>query len=198
MPDRSRLQRLRACAFFPITLSIPPSLSRDPSCLAAPPSNSKLLAPLCQHGSNQVPMHSPELRLKSFHVSHSSHRDRDQVTISGFCSHDGPGSSSSIMGWTDFFVYFFFCIGMTDTSMCSFSGLAAVSVTGIQLAAVPIVGPAFQNPLVVFHMCSERTQDKLLHNLAQHRGQAERPVVPAILLPTLLVGGHHTGKPPVV
>ncbi|GAB0207691.1 hypothetical protein GRJ2_003234800 [Grus japonensis] len=34
--DRSRLQRLRACAFFPIALSMPPSLDRDPQLLGLP------------------------------------------------------------------------------------------------------------------------------------------------------------------
>ncbi|XP_075000742.1 GPN-loop GTPase 1 isoform X2 [Calonectris borealis] len=66
-------------------------------------------------------------------------------------------------------------------------------------------GPAFceavlagPDPLVVPHMACERPQDEPLHNLPQHRGQADRPVVPRILLPTLLVDGRHTGKPPVV
>jgi len=62
------------------------------------------------------------------------------------------------------------------------------------------VGPAFHEPmltgpdlLVVLHMPGERTQDESLHNLAQHRGQTDRSVVPRILL----LDGHHTVDPPV-
>jgi len=54
------------------------------------------------------------------------------------------------------------------------------------------------DPLVVLHMPSERTQDESLHNLPQHRGQADRPVVPGILLPALLMDGRLTGDPPVI
>ena len=46
-------------------------------------------------------------------------------------------------------------------------------------------------------MPGERTQDGLLHNLAWHRGQADRPVVPRTLLPALLVDGCYIGDPPV-
>ena len=62
-------------------------------------------------------------------------------------------------------------------------------------------GPAFDepmlagtNPLVVFHMPGENTQN----DLAQHPGQADRPVVPRIFLPALLVDGCYTGNPPVI
>jgi len=65
---------------------MPLSLERDPSCLAFLPSNSRLLAPLSQHQSSQVIMCSPGLWLKSFHISHSSLRDRDQVVTSGSAS----------------------------------------------------------------------------------------------------------------
>jgi len=54
------------------------------------------------------------------------------------------------------------------------------------------------DPLVVLHMPSERTQDESLHNLARHRGQADRPVVPGMLLLALLVDECHTGYPPVI
>ena len=47
-----------------------------------------------------------------------------------------------------------------------------------------LAGP---DPLVVLHMPGERIQDESLHNLARHRGQADRPVVPRIVLPALLV-----------
>ena len=57
-------------------------------------------------------------------------------------------------------------------------------------------GPAFHesmlagpDPLVVLHVPGERTQDELLHNLPGHQGQADRPVVPGILLPALPVDG---------
>ena len=55
-----------------------------------------------------------------------------------------------------------------------------------------LAGP---DPLVVLHMPIERTQDELLHNVAQHRGQADRPVVPVILLLALLVDGRYIGSP---
>ena len=58
-----------------------------------------------------------------------------------------------------------------------------------------LAGP---DPLVVHHMPGERTQDESLHNPAWHRGQADRPVVPRILLPALPVDVHHNGKPPVI
>jgi len=58
-----------------------------------------------------------------------------------------------------------------------------------------LAGP---DSLVVLHMPGERTQDESLHNLARHRGQADRPVVPGILLPALPVDGCYTGDPPVV
>jgi len=44
-------------------------------------------------------------------------------------------------------------------------------------------------------MPGERTLDKSPHNLAQHRGQADRPVVPGNLLLAFLVDGHHIGDP---
>ena len=56
-------------------------------------------------------------------------------------------------------------------------------------------GPAFHNPmlagpdpLVVLHMPHDGTQDDLLHNLPQHRGQADRPGAPRILPPVLHCG----------
>ena len=49
-----------------------------------------------------------------------------------------------------------------------------------------LAGP---DPLVVLHMPNECTQDELLHDLAQHQGQADRPVVPWILFLALLVDG---------
>jgi len=123
---------------------MPPSLDRDPSCLVSLPSDSKLLTPLSQHQSSQVTMCLSGWWLKSFCISHTPFRDKDQMIISGsicsFCSCDGPGSSSSFTRQINYFVYFFFCIGATDTSMGWFSGLGAVPVTGIGVAAVPITG----------------------------------------------------------
>ena len=49
------------------------------------------------------------------------------------------------------------------------------------------------DPPVVPHMPHDLPQDNLLHNLPQHRGQANRPIVPQILL----VDRSHTGKPSV-
>jgi len=54
-------------------------------------------------------------------------------------------------------------------------------------------GPAFAEPTLA--ELSEHTQDELHHNLAQHRGQADRRVVPRILLLALLVDGCYTGDP---
>jgi len=51
-----------------------------------------------------------------------------------------------------------------------------------------LTGP---DPLVVLHVLHDGTQDDLLHNLVWHRGQADRAVVPRILLLALLVDGHH-------
>ena len=58
-----------------------------------------------------------------------------------------------------------------------------------------LAGP---DPLVVLHMPSEHTQDELLHNLAWHQGQADRPEVHGFLLPALLVDGCYIGHPAVV
>lgn len=52
--------------------------------------------------------------------------------------------------------------------------------------------------LVVLHMPCDRTQDDLLYNIPWNRGQADMPVVPQILLLTLLVDGYHTDKSSVV
>jgi len=43
-----------------------------------------------------------------------------------------------------------------------------------------LAGP---DALVVLYVPGKRTQDESLHNLAQHRGQADRPLVPSSLLP---------------
>jgi len=54
-----------------------------------------------------------------------------------------------------------------------------VSLTGSAFNEPMLAGP---DPLVVLHMPGERTLDESLHNLPRHRGQADRPVVPRILL----------------
>ena len=51
-----------------------------------------------------------------------------------------------------------------------------------------LAGP---DPLVVLHMLGELTEDEPLYNLHRYQGQADRPVVPRILLPTLLLDGCH-------
>lgn len=53
-----------------------------------------------------------------------------------------------------------------------------------------LAGP---DPLVVLHMPHDGTQDDLLHNLPQHQGQDDRPVIPWILFPALLVDVCHIG-----
>ena len=54
------------------------------------------------------------------------------------------------------------------------------------------------DPLDAMHVSCDLTQDYLLHDFPWYRGQADRPVVPQILLTTLLVDGSHIGKPPVL
>jgi len=58
-----------------------------------------------------------------------------------------------------------------------------------------LAGP---DPLVVLHMPGEYTHDEPLHNLPCHRGQADGPVVPEILLLALLVDGCYIADPPVI
>jgi len=53
-----------------------------------------------------------------------------------------------------------------------------------------LAGP---DPPILLHVPGVRTQDESLHNLAWYRGQADRPVVPRILLPALPVDGCHIG-----
>ena len=48
------------------------------------------------------------------------------------------------------------------------------------------------------HVPCDLTQDDLLQNFPWYQGQADRPVVPQILLTTLLVDGCHIGKPPTL
>ena len=57
-----------------------------------------------------------------------------------------------------------------------------------------LAGP---DPLDAMHMPCDLTQDDLLHNFSWYRGQADRPVLPKILLMALLVDGSHIGKPSV-
>jgi len=66
-------------------------------------------------------------------------------------------------------------------------------------------GLAFHEPilvrpdlLVALHILCDHSQDGLLHHLPYYHGQTDRPVVPWILLPTLRVGGCHTGESPVM
>ena len=51
------------------------------------------------------------------------------------------------------------------------------------------------DPQIVLHMLRDLLQDNLHYNLPWHRGN--RPVVPWILLTTLLADESHVGKPPV-
>ena len=62
-----------------------------------------------------------------------------------------------------------------------------------------LIGP---DCLVALYMPCDGTQDDPLHNFPWHRGQADRPVVPRILLLALLVDGashlltsSHLGPP---
>ena len=57
-----------------------------------------------------------------------------------------------------------------------------------------LAGP---DPLVATHVPCDLTQDDLLHNFPWYRGQAERPVVPQVLLTALLVDCESHYKPPV-
>lgn len=46
------------------------------------------------------------------------------------------------------------------------------------------------HPSVVYVLCGS-TQDDLHHDLSWHQGQTDRPVIPWILLPALLLDGYH-------
>jgi len=150
MPDRSLLQRLRTCSFFPMTLSMPPSLARDPSCLASLLSNSKLLVPLSQHRSSQVTMCSPGWRLKPFCMSRSLLRDRDQVMISVSISRYDPGSLSSLPERSALFVSFFIFTGAnaTGTGWSLGSAMMPAAGAGARAAAVP-TGATGATPAIV-------------------------------------------------
>jgi len=117
---------------------MPPSLARDPSCLASLPSNYKLLAPLSQHHSSQVTMCSPGWRLKSFRMSRSSLRDRDRVMISVSISCDDPGSSSSLLERSAFFASFFSFTGATATGTGWSLGSAAMPAAGAGAGAAAV------------------------------------------------------------
>ncbi|PKU38186.1 rna-directed dna polymerase from mobile element jockey-like [Limosa lapponica baueri] len=59
-------------------------------------------------------------------------------------------------------------------------------------------GPAPHEPMLagpdrlgLLHAQHNGTQDDLFHDLPRHRGQTDRPVVPQIIPPALLVDGHH-------
>lgn len=52
LADKNHCHRIKDCAPFPIALSMPLSLKRDPSCLASLPTKSRLPAPPSQHWSN--------------------------------------------------------------------------------------------------------------------------------------------------
>ena len=49
-----------------------------------------------------------------------------------------------------------------------------------------LAGP---DPLDATHVPCDLTQDDLLHNFPRYRGQADRPVVPRVLLTALLANG---------
>ncbi len=51
-----------------------------------------------------------------------------------------------------------------------------------------LIGP---DHLFVLYIPHDGTQDDLLHNLSQHQDQTDRPVIPLILLPALLVDYYH-------
>lgn len=79
--DKSCLQSLRTCVALPTILSIHSSLENDHSCLASLPFHSTPPVPLSQHQSSQVIICLPRWWLKSFCISHSSLRDRNQVPL---------------------------------------------------------------------------------------------------------------------
>lgn len=98
-PEKSHLQRLQACT---------PFVEKDPNCLASMPSISRLLASLSQHQSIQVAMHSTGRWLTSFHMSHSSLRDRGCVVTASFMNSAFPFShfyDSSIFKSVIFYIY---------------------------------------------------------------------------------------------
>lgn len=116
MIDRNRLQRLRVSALLLIPVSILKFQNRDPSCLASLSSAFKSWDVISQHWSSQVTRVSLDWWLKSFCISCSLPRDRDQVIISGSSSCcKGPPSSSSLTEGTDLVLDFFSGIMVTAT-----------------------------------------------------------------------------------
>lgn len=84
------------CVSFPIILSLPPFLERNPTCLASLPSNSRQLALLLpQHWSRLVIRCSPGWQPKSFYASHNSFRDRVRVGTASFMNSSSSSSPVS-------------------------------------------------------------------------------------------------------
>lgn len=91
----------RGWGLVPYFQSLCPLLEKDLSWLAFSPSNSRILALLSHHWSSQVTMCLPGQWLKSFCMSCSSPRHRDQVVTALFMcsasssssSHDDPASN---------------------------------------------------------------------------------------------------------
>lgn len=94
--DVVHLQMLSVSVFFPTALSMPPSLAKDPNSLASLPCMSILSALLFQHLIRQVASGSPSWGLKSFSLSHSFSRDKDQMVTSGSDPSTPSGSASEV------------------------------------------------------------------------------------------------------
>uniref|UniRef100_A0A8B9UJ11 Murine leukemia virus integrase C-terminal domain-containing protein n=1 Tax=Anas zonorhyncha TaxID=75864 RepID=A0A8B9UJ11_9AVES len=67
-----------------------------------------------------------------------------------------------------------------------------VGQAGLAIHEPMLAGPDLQ---VVLHMLCDAD---LFHNLSWHQGQADRPVVPQVLVITLLIDRHHISKYPVI
>lgn len=57
---------------------------------------------------------------------------------------------------------------------------------------------ASSDPLVVPHTPYDHSQGNLLHDLPVYRGQADRLLVPWVVLLAHLIDGHNISKSPVV
>ena len=93
-------------------------------------------------------------------------------------------------------------VQVNDINSLSFIHQAGHSTAEDQVGQA---GPAFHepvlsgpDPLAVLPMLCDLIPDDLFHSLPGHRGEADRPVVPCMLLMTLLVDGSHNGKPSVL
>ncbi|KAJ7410340.1 hypothetical protein WISP_78183 [Willisornis vidua] len=64
--------------------------------------------------------------------------------------------------------------------------------------SLPLIYQADQLVIKRDQVLCDGTQDDLLHNLARHRGQTDRPAVSQIFLLALFVDKRHIHQPPII